>query len=329
MMPMDTRRIEDREAWDSLVHDMHGHPLQLWGWGELKSSHNWRAIRVAVYDEGHAIGGAQLLIRPLPRPFREFVYVPRGPFTREGREVEVLSEIASFVRANLSAVLLSIEPDTQEAYVSSAWRPGRNTILIPDTLILDLKRPLDELQSHMTKKTRQYIRKSSREDLEIRRVTKREDIAKCLAIYRQTAQRAGFAIHDDQYYYDLHEQMGESSVIFASYQDDQPIAFLWMALSAATAFELYGGMDDTGQRLRANYALKWYAITKCHEWGVRRYDMNGLLNDGVSNFKRGFADHETTLAGTYDLPLSPLYFVWTRGLPFAKRTARRLKSLRK
>jgi lipid II:glycine glycyltransferase (peptidoglycan interpeptide bridge formation enzyme) len=54
--------------------------------------------------------------------------------------------------------------------------------------------------------------------------------------------------------------------------------------------------------------------------GVRRYDMNGLLNDGVSNFKLGFTSGvEMQLFGTFDAPLSPLYQVWEKMLPFGKK----------
>jgi lipid II:glycine glycyltransferase (peptidoglycan interpeptide bridge formation enzyme) len=53
--------------------------------------------------------------------------------------------------------------------------------------------------------------------------------------------------------------------------------------------------------------------------GVARYDFNGLLNDGVSRFKMGWAQHEDQLAGTWDLPLSPFYPVFSRALPLAKR----------
>jgi peptidoglycan pentaglycine glycine transferase (the first glycine) len=84
-------------------------------------------------------------------------------------------------------------------------------------------------------------------------------------------------------------------------------------------------MNERGQALRANYALKWFAIRKCREWGISRYDMNGLLNDGISNFKRGFANHDDMLAGTYDYPLSPLYSIWAGLLPIAKKIIRRIK----
>ena len=105
----------------------------------------------------------------------------------------------------------------------------------------------------------------------------------------------------------------------------EPVAFLWLAISGETAFELYGGMDDTGQELRANYALKWQTIQTMKKWGIHRYDFNGLLNDGVSTFKQGFASLETMLVGTFDKPLSPLYFVWNKGLPLAKKIIRAIK----
>ena len=121
--------------------------------------------------------------------------------------------------------------------------------------------------------------------------------------------------------------MGDHAQVFAAYEDNQPVAFLWLAISANTAFELYGGMNETGQRLRANYALKWHAISKCQEWGIKRYDFGGLIDGGVSTFKMGWAIGETELAGTFDKPLSASYSLWTKTLPVAKKSVRAIKGL--
>ncbi|MGB4762640.1 MAG: peptidoglycan bridge formation glycyltransferase FemA/FemB family protein [Candidatus Saccharimonas sp.] len=312
--------------WDEVIHDLGGHPLQLWGWGELKSAHNWSARRVLFVDEGEVVvGAAQILVRHLPGPFRRLCYVPRGPVWSEGREVDILQALALYTKQHLPGTVLTVEPDTEKLASPQGWRQSQNTILIPRTLILDLDKTEDGLQEVMTKKTRQYIRKSSREELIIRQLHDPEEIRKCLLIYHETALRAGFSLHDDQYYYDVEQLLGDSSILFAAYEGDEPVAFLWMAISSATAFELYGGMSTRGQELRANYMLKWHAISKCKAWGISRYDMNGLLNDGVSTFKRGFADHENTLVGTYDYPLGPLYGAWTKGLPALKKLIRLIK----
>lgn len=324
------KRCDDRALWDEIVHTLDGHPLQLWGWGELKAAHGWAAHRVLFTDEEErVVGVAQVLTKRLPGPFKRLNYVPRGPVWHEGSEAEVLEALAKYVRRYLPGTVLTVEPDDTKIPAVHGWRESSNAILIPRTLILDLQKSEQELQDAMAKKTRQYIRKSGREDLRIKRVKLPEEIAKCLTIYKQTAKRAGFGLHDDLYYQDVHANMGDSSVIFAAYQGEKPVAFLWLAISQKTAFELYGGMDDTGQELRANYMLKWHAITKCKEWGIDRYDMNGLLNDGVSTFKQGFASHENMLAGSYDYPLSRLYPVWTKALPRVKVVLRKIKSLRK
>ncbi len=56
--------------------------------------------------------------------------------------------------------------------------------------------------------------------------------------------------------------------------------------------------------------------------GLSRYDMNGLLNDGISDFKRSFAQHTDTLVGSIDVPFSFWYSTWNRALPTAKKVLR-------
>lgn len=319
---------ENREKWDEYVIDNGGHPLQLWGWGDTKAAHGWYVERLIANDlDGHPIGAAQVLIRRLPWPFKALAYIPRGPVADTKHVAELLEALTNYAKSRYGAVALSIEPDWVDLPpLPPGWRGGDNTILIPRTLILDLTKTEDELLAPMAKKTRQYIRKSSGEqDLAIQQVKGTEYLQQCLAIYRETAERAGFAIHGDDYYQDIFRNLGEASPVFAAFYDGEPVAFLWLVISASTAFELYGGVNEKGQELRANYALKWHVIQKMQEWGIERYDMNGLLNDGVSTFKQGFADHEDMLVGTYDRPLSPLYVVWATLLPFAKKTVRAIK----
>lgn len=320
------RQCENRQQWDDEIVARGGHPLQLWGWGEVKSAHNWDAVRALVYKDEILVGAAQILKRNLPAPFNALAYIPRGPVAAQKDRKVVLDALSDFVKTEMKAIVLTIEPDWTTIPDAAGWVASSNTILIPRTLILDLTKTEDELLGAMAKKTRQYIRKSAQEAIEMRQVKGREELDLCLDIYEDTARRAGFALHERQYYHDVFTMLGEYSPIFAAFSDGKPITFLWLAISGTTAFELYGGMDDEGQRLRANYALKWHAIQTTKKWGIERYDFNGLLNDGVSTFKQGFASHEDMLAGTYDRPLSPLYGVWNKGLPVVKKLLRKIKS---
>ena len=329
----------DRARWDETVKRLGGHPLQLWGWGELKSAHRWSAERVLVTDaSGEVVGAAQLLTRALPGPLGGFVYAPRGPVLARDPEdalrpaqrpapAEVADAIADYVHGSRRAVAVSIEPDENagEFPLGSPWREAKTTVLPARTLILDLSRTEDELMADMSKKHRQYVRKSGREEsLDIRPVETIEQLDECLEVYHATSERADFGLHEDSYYRDAFTMLGDDSPVWASYVDGKPVAFLFMAKSDRTAFELYGGMSEEGQRLRANYALKWHVIREMKRLGITRYDFGGLINDGVTTFKTGFASHENLLSGTWDRP-GPGYKIWTEGLPLAKKIVRSLR----
>lgn len=315
----------NREVWDEYVLDNNGHPLQLWGWGDTKAAHGWVVDRVFIGDEEDIIGAAQLLIKPLPGGFKTLVYVPRGPVTTKKHRNYVLRGLEEYAQQRYKAIALTIEPHWFEFDAPQGWRKSPNTILLPRTLILDLGKTEDELQADMAKKTRQYIRKSAGQGITIRQLKTEEDIEQALSIYHETAKRAHFPLHGDDYYHDIYKNLADGSPVFGAFHDKTMVAFLWLAVSSHVAFELYGGVTDQGQELRANYALKWQVIQTMKKWNVDFYDMNGLLNDGVSTFKQGFADHEDMLVGAYDRPTSVLYPIWVYGLPLAKKLLRKLK----
>ena len=359
--------ITDKKEWNDFINEHGGHPLQLWGWGELKSqSANWQVMRVFLKngeekyidrkknDHSDIVAAAQILVRKLPFPLRNFAYIPRGALVVSKKPIErarISREIALWVSKNIKPkpVCLTMEPDwnSGEFDLRDGWRISKNTILIPRTLILDLTQNEDELLAKMSKKTRQYIRKSGGE-VRVRQLFSKEEIDRVLEIYTETAKRAGFAIHSKDYYHELYKKMGENSPIFGAFvekeqgksieknknaedyiaeklKNQEMVAFLWFAQSDDVAFELYGGVTEAGQKSRANYVLKWIAIIEMKNRGVKRYDFNGLLNDGISKFKAGFANHEDLLVGTLDFPISKTYFIWNSFLPTAKKIVRKFK----
>jgi peptidoglycan pentaglycine glycine transferase (the first glycine) len=324
---IELQRCTDKEQWDEYLLENGGHPLQLWGWGQVKAGHGWVSERVFAYNEDEIVGAAQILIRRLPLPFRSFAYIPRGPLVKGGFASEFLDAIAALVKRDHHSVSLSIEPDEIDFAVPDNWVRSTNHVLASETILLDLRKSENELLSDMAKKTRQYIRKSDA-DVTIKPVKNKEGINECLALYEETSKRAGFNIHDRQYYFDVFLQMQDHSPIYVAYEDSTPVAFLWLAISEKNANVRYGGMNDRGQELRANYALKWHVMKKVKEWGLERYDFGGLVAGGVSTFKQGWSEDTTLFAGSFDKPLSPLYTAWAKGLPLAKKTLQNIKRKR-
>jgi peptidoglycan pentaglycine glycine transferase (the first glycine) len=232
---IELQRCTDKEQWDEYLLENGGHPLQLWGWGQVKAGHGWVSERVFAYNEDEIVGAAQILIRRLPLPFRSFAYIPRGPLVKGGFASEFLDAIAALVKRDHHSVSLSIEPDEIDFAVPDNWVRSTNHVLASETILLDLRKSENELLSDMAKKTRQYIRKSDA-DVTIKPVKNKEGINECLALYEQTSKRAGFNIHDRQYYFDVFMQMQDHSPIYVAYEDSTPVAFLWLAISEKTAY---------------------------------------------------------------------------------------------
>ena len=321
------REVENQAEWDDLVCESAGHPLQLWAWGEAKSqSGRWVAHR--LWLDGY--GGAQVLVRRLPWPFNKLAYIPRGPVVnRAENRQRVLDALISWAK-DQGALELKVEPDWVDATGLGAFRKSRNHILMARTLRIDLTKSEEELLAGLRRKTRYSVRKSQKSGVTIRKVEpdfakNQADFETIMEIYNETANRAGFALHGTKYYADLIKFLGRANQIYLAERDGLPLAFTWTLRTPAVEFWLYGGNNQAGRDTEANYALNWQVILLSKAAGVKEYDMNGLLNDSVSTFKSGFAEEGTTLVGTYDKPLSPLYGLWERILPFGKKLVHLLK----
>lgn len=307
-------RIEKSDSkvhWDEFVLEHGGHPLQLWGWGDLKTSFNWSVERFFVVEDDATIGAVQLLIRKLPKPFGHLLYVPRGPVVVDGKTAEVYEQLVAYVKRSHKAIALTVEPASNQPPVGHEWIRSANAILPAHTLLLDLKRPEGSLRATMSGEVRDAIREAGKHKLTIKRIGNPDDITDCLEIYKQTAERHAFHIRKDQYYYDLQNKLGENSAIFGCYDGDQLVAFLWLALSESVALELYSGASERGIELQTEQLLRWETIRRMKQWGIDSYDLGGIT-DNENDLSRGFGTNTFDYAGTFDVPMSPLYSLWKR-----------------
>lgn len=321
--------ITDQTTWDELVSsNPWGHPLQLWGWGEAKRATGWMVHHLAFLEDEQIIGLAQVLLWRIPKTHYNLAYIPRGPVINpaSSRLNEMLAALCDWSKEH-EAVYLRIEPAWKDLTLPPTWRHARNQIQLAGTYTIDLKKTPDELMSPMTKKHRQYIRKAERNGISIERST---DIEPMFKLYEETAARAGFGLHPKSYYVDLMNQIGDNNYLFYAMFEKQPVAFLWLAAAGNTAYELYGGVNAIGQEQKANYFLKWHSINTMKEKGYEIYDLNGRFNEGVGQFKVGFAPDETDYIGTYDFVFNRLgYNLWERLWPMAKPIGRRFRKVMK
>lgn len=313
----------DASAWDTLVLASDDpHPLQLWGWGELKRQNGWQPYRLLEGDRALA----QMLIWTVPQLGWKLAYIPRGPL-RGGEKKRVDGVVLQTLRdfaADQGAFCLQIEPGwAEEASWPDGWRQSRRPILMHETFAIDLGHSEDELLAAMARKTRQYIRKSAHDGVLVERDRDGRYLDQVLDVYSQTAQRAGFGLQTEHYYRTLFTELGEQNAVYVALIDKKVEAFLWLATAGRTAFELYGGVTATGERLRANYTLKWSAMQQMKAAGVTYYDFNGNLHDGVGRFKQSFGPEFVRYTGSWEYALKPAqYQFFTKVWPLAKPIGR-------
>ena len=308
------------DRWDPLVEaNPLGSYLQLSGWARVKAVNGWSARRLLA--DGEAAVGAQLLLRrPGPLPWA-FAYAPRGPVLGrwDATDVERFTGLArdGLHDARVSHVRIDPEiergagPDDAGALTSAlagcGWRSAA-AIQPVSTRIIDLAADEDALWGDLRKKWRQYVNKARAGGVRVVDAGV-ERLHEFYAIYRETADRAGFLIRAESAYRDVWDAFGPSGharLLFAELADGTPVATLFLVRAGGRVVEPYGGMTEAGADSRANYLLKWEAIRSSRERGASTYDLWGLAHPGIAHFKTGFGGREVAYVGAYDLVLDAL-----------------------
>jgi len=335
-MPTDAPRSDpdrlrtDPAAWDGFVRTAPGGGyLQLTGWATVKAANGWRARRVVV-DAGSGPIGVQLLMRRLgPTPFG-VGYAPRGPvgasdprsigaLTRElarAGHQERLSHVtmdpgwptvvapaagpAGGVPAHGAAL-----PSPATTLLAAGWR--RSDDLQHDrTRIVDLEDP-DDLWADVRSRTQRYVKSARKAGIVVTREGS-EAMDEFHGLLVATAERAGFIYRDAGSYRRIVDVFAADGAHFlmARNRAGRAVAGLLIVRCGETVAEPSGGMNDEGAETRANYLLKWEAISRAAGDGARHYDMWGIAHGGIDQFKAGFGGHEVRYPGTFDLQTMPL-----------------------
>jgi len=311
----------DDARWDARVEAT---PLasycQLSGWARVKAVNGWSATRLEAAGAGMA---AQILSRrPLPLPWA-FAYAPRGPVATDWSP-ETVAAFSDTLRARLAPGAgrishVRIDPEVERdgpldpdggfrrALRAAGWRPAP-PIQPAASRIIDLRADEDALWADLRKKWRQYVNKARASGVRVVDAGV-ERLPEFYAIYRETADRAGFLIRTASAYRDVWEAFapgGRVRLLFAELPDGEPLATLLLVRAGRRVVEPYGGMTQAGADTRANYLLKWEAIRSSREQGAETYDLWGLAHAGIAHFKTGFGGREIQYVGAWDLVLDPL-----------------------
>jgi len=307
----------DPAVWDAFVAAA-ANPsyLQVTAWAAIKAPNGWGSLRVAVGGARGPIGAQVLVQRPRPSPWG-MGYVPRGPVSTESltpSDVSAFTERLHKVARVKRLAYVRIEPEVEagagveEALRSAGWFPAPH-VQPETTRIIDISVPEGEVWGGLHRKARQSVNKSARQGV---RVVDGDAsrLNEFYAIHTEAMRRAGISPRAEQTYRDMWDELaprGMARLLFAEITaTGAPVATLFLVSCGHRVVDLYGGTTQEGGDRRANYLLKWEAIKRCREWGLREYDLWGLPREGIARFKSGFGGREIRYIGAWDLQVDPV-----------------------
>jgi lipid II:glycine glycyltransferase (peptidoglycan interpeptide bridge formation enzyme) len=303
----------EEAAWDDLVQATgRAHILQTKGWAQAKELTGWHARRFVL--EG--AGLAQVLERRLPFGI-VLAYCARGPLVPDA---DLPAAISALRRALTRCAALLCDPEVPPSgelvdrlAAEADTRPAPVYVQPGRTLILDPSREPDELLGAMRKKTRQYIHKAERAGVAS---AETDDLPRFHRLLRIVGERDGFAVRSLAYFEQLRAGLGDRLHTLIATVAGDDVGALMLARMGDRAWELYGGWSGTHAEDRPFYLLKWRAILRMRQLGVRRYDMYGLTErgseddplHGVEQFKLGFGGEIASFIGALETPVTPVLF---------------------
>ena len=226
--------LVEKEQFNSFVKNHHtkSHFLQSLSWGEFaKAKKNLTPYYLGLINDQNEIVAATLLLqKKLPLNLCYF-YAPRG-FVMDYKKKELVhtmtKRVIQFAKER-NAVFVKIDPDIiktsfnyedvetknpdfEDIFQSlkdSKWKhlgftKNFETMQPRYTFRIDLTRPMEEIENHFSKTTKQRIAKSIKLDTEVL-IGNQKDLPEFYHLMMLTEARKDFVSYDEDYYETLYE----------------------------------------------------------------------------------------------------------------------------
>ena len=147
---------------NNFLKENNGCFLQSYEWGEFKNSFGFWDVRRFVLKEGNEIkAGFSVFVRKIPYINKTFLYIPRGPVTKDqNKELNRIIFATIKKQCKISKpIFLKIEPEIEN--IPEGWPDlvkNKKHIQPRCTSILDLTKNEDSILSGFESKTRYNIR---------------------------------------------------------------------------------------------------------------------------------------------------------------------------
>mgnify|MGYP000374325073 CR=1 FL=1 len=323
-MKIENEKISKKE-WNDFLIENNGSFLQSFEWGEFQESLSKKVWRFLIKDKGEIYCIAQIIKETFPLS-KSIFYLPFGPCFKEDLFLKGKKKCLSLILRELSklskkenAIFLKIEswgflPKIENSF-SSLKR-----IQPQKTLILNLKKNLDEILKEMHQKTRYNIRLAQKKGVSVEKISFgdqrfEKEFENFWKLLQKTAKRNKFKPYRKSYLKKLLKFL--PSKLFVAKWQGKTIASNIVVFFGKRVTYLHGASDYKFRHLMAPHLLQWEQIKEAKEKGFLEYDFWGIDEKkwpGLTRFKKGFGGEEREYEKGIDIPFQKNWYLLYRVL---------------
>jgi len=271
---------------------------------------------------------AQLAVKLKPLLSRNTAFIRFDPpwYSEDGADISHNKDGADLTAVSCNedgTDFASVSHNEGAALKAAGFKRAAADIQPPDTVIVNLNLPCEQILASMKPKRRYNISLAGKKGVCVNTGEEKE-LEIFYDLLKETAQRDGIAIHSFEYYKTLFEicekrnKNGEnlSLRLYTAVHEGDTLAAIVVLVRARYAVYLYGASSNEKRNLMAPYALQWKAMQDAKEAGCQYYDLFGIPpNDdpnhpmaGLYRFKTGFGGQIIHRPGSWDFPYKPAVY---------------------
>lgn len=321
----------EKEQFDSLAT----HPLQTYAWGEFRKKTGVKVVRRVGDSDGKIISAYQLTIHPLPHLPFTIGYLPKTTLPTP-RMLADLQEVGEREKC----IYIQLEPNTLKnssfEFRISNFKESHHPLFTPNTFLIDLTKPEEDLKKNLHQKTRYNLTVSEKNHAHVQENNSPEAFADYLRLTQETADRQHFYAHSPSYHQSQWETLPHirqkdgglsSHLLVATYTPEnskEPVTLAaWILfIQGDTLYYPYGASSELHRDVMASTAMMWGAIQFGKKHRLKVFDLWGAANTedpeptdpyyGFHRFKKNFGATYTSMLGSFDLIINPfLYQLFT------------------
>lgn len=278
--------------------------------------------KYALYKkENNKIKWFSILLEKKDNNNQKYLYAPRGPildYANLENLRQYLMDIKGFLKSkNLNKLVINPKVkkiDIDELTDNNYFINKRDKIEFeklqesPKEALLELYEDEEKFLMKLDSKTRYNIRRTQRKNLKVE-VTSEINIKEFMILYKQTAERHKFKMHDEKYFQSLLEVFKNKIICCVVKYNNIPLAMSINIGYKETLEYVYGASSNNYRDLMPCYLLHWTMIKYAKRNKFKYYNFGGVYcedNDkenkdyGLMIFKskfciNGFIEYESDL----------------------------------